>query len=157
MTAPAGVSPEGLRFIAHLEGWRPRLYEDAAGHCTIGYGHLVHYGPIDGSEAEEFLLGITKERGLELLREDAEKAAVAVRESVAVPLTQPQFDALASFCFNVGALRFGVSTLCRLLNQGRYAEVPMQLARWTSAHGKTLPGLVRRRIVEARLFSRGAY
>src|SRR3954468_22292218 len=100
--APTTLSGEGARFIGRFEGFRGQMYNDAAGHCTIGYGHLVHRGPIDGSEAAEFKHGIGEERALAILRQDAASAAAAVRECVEVPLTQPQFDALVSFTFNLG-------------------------------------------------------
>ncbi|MGH2902464.1 MAG: glycoside hydrolase family protein [Solirubrobacteraceae bacterium] len=30
--------------MANFEGFRETAYNDAAGHCTIGYGHLLHRG-----------------------------------------------------------------------------------------------------------------
>ncbi len=35
------ISEDGLNFIAEHEGVRYSLYNDPAGHCTIGIGHLV--------------------------------------------------------------------------------------------------------------------
>ena len=149
------LSDSGARLIAGFEGFRSKLYNDAADHCTIGYGHLVHRGPIDGSESAEFKKGITRARGLELLREDADAAAGAVNGRVKVPLSQQQFDALVSFVFNVGSGAFAESTLLRLLNKGDYDAVPEQLDRWVKADGKTLEGLVRRRKAEGALFVAG--
>ena len=34
--------------IARFEGFVARPYNDAAGHATIGFGHLLHRGPVDG-------------------------------------------------------------------------------------------------------------
>lgn len=147
------LSDAGARLIADFEGFRSELYNDPAGHCTIGYGHLVHHGPIDGREAAEFKKGITRKRALELLREDAAAAADAVEDRVKVPLTQQQFDALVSFVFNVGSGAFAESTLLRLLNEGDYDAVPGQLGRWVKANGKTLDGLVRRRKAEGAHFA----
>ena len=151
------LSQAGVQFIARFEGFRGALYDDAAGHCTIGYGHLVHHGPTNGSESAEFRRGISKERALELLAADAANAAEAVVERVKVPLSQHQFDALVSFVFNLGAGAFAESTLLRELNAGRYDAVPPQLDRWVKAGGKTLQGLVRRRKAEGILFSQGKY
>jgi lysozyme len=156
-TGKARLSKKGAAFIAHFEGFEPRLYNDPVGHCTIGCGHLVHHGPINGSEPEEFKRGITRERALELLQQDAGSAAGEISRSVKVKLTQSQADALISFAFNVGNGAFNDSTLLKLLNQGDYASVPAQLDRWTKASGKTLPGLVRRRKAEGALFRDGAY
>jgi lysozyme len=151
------LSKRGAAFIAHFEGFRPELYNDPVGHCTIGCGHLVHHGPMNGSEPDEFRRGITRQRALELLQQDADTAAGEISESVKVELTQPQVDALISFAFNVGNGAFRDSTLLKLLNRGDYASVPAQLDRWTKASGRTLPGLVRRRKAEGELFSRGTY
>lgn len=146
------ISEEGLRFIMKHEGLRLELYNDPAGHCTIGVGHLVHRGPCDGSEPQEFRNGITQERALEMLRQDASSRAADVNAAVSVELTQNQFDALVSFVFNMGAGAFRDSTLLRELNKGNYDEVPNQLARWVHADGEVLEGLVTRRQEEAELW-----
>ena len=151
------LSDAGVAFVAGFEGFRGELYDDAAGHCTIGFGHLVHHGPRDGTEPAEFRRGISRERGLELLRADARQAAAAVERLVRVPLSQEQFDALVSFAFNVGTGALEGSTLLQELNAGRYDAVPTQLLRWVKAGGRTLEGLVRRRRAEGRLFGQGAY
>jgi lysozyme len=154
---PKALSAQGARFIANFEGFRGDLYDDAAGHSTIGFGHLVHHGRTNGSEPEEFRRGITRERALELLRQDAQKCADELTSSVRVPLSQQQFDALVSFAFNVGVGAFRDSTLLRELNAGHYDAVPAQLDRWVKAGTRTLEGLVRRRKAEGVLFASGRY
>ena len=149
------LSKQGARLIAGFEGFRSDLYNDAAGHCTIGYGHLVHHGRCSGREPAEFRRGITREEALEILVKDADVAADAVNRLVKVPLEQNQFDALVSFVFNVGGGAFADSTLLRELNAGRYERVPSELARWVKAGGTTLQGLVNRRKAEGALFSSG--
>ena len=152
-----GLTERGAAFIGHFEGFSGKLYNDPVGHCTIGFGHLVHRGPINGSEPSDFRNGITRERALDLLREDAEEAADAVERLVKVDLSPNQRDALISFTFNLGTGAFGSSTLLQLLNQGDYNSVPEQLNRWTKASGRVLPGLVTRRKAEGTLFSKGTY
>jgi lysozyme len=156
-TSPIAISDRGSRFIAQFEGFDPKLVNDDAGHCTIGFGHLIHLGPSDGNESAEFKRGITRERGLELLAQETTDAAEVVSHLVAIPLTQAQFDALVSFTFNVGQTHFATSTLLKLLNQGDYVSVPTQLSRFVFAGGRRLPGLVVRRAAEGRLFSMGDY
>ena len=155
--AHRALSEEGARFIARFEGFRAHLYNDPAGNCTIGCGHLVHHGPIDGSEPEEFRAGITEQRAIALLQEDARRAADEVNRSVVVRLTQPQFDALVSFAFNVGTGNFRRSSVLARLNAGDYAAVPGELNQWVRAGGRELPGLVRRRRAEGALFTDGVY
>jgi GH24 family phage-related lysozyme (muramidase) len=151
------LSDLGVDFIARFEGFRGALYNDPAGHCTIGCGHLVHRGGCDGSELAEFRGGISRQRAAQLLRVDAGVAVAAVRDNVARPLTPQQFDALVSFTFNVGAAAFRRSTLLQRLNAGAYEAVPEELRRWVTAGGRTLPGLVARRAAEAKLFTSGRY
>jgi lysozyme len=76
----------------------------------------------------------------------------AVDRLVAVPLNQNQFDALVSYTYNCGVGALASSTLLKVLNQGKYDQVPIQLARWVKAGGVTYAGLVRRRKAEAALF-----
>ena len=151
------LSKRGAAFIAHFEGVYTHLYNDPAGHCTIGVGHLVHHGPCNGGEPDPFRRGLSRAQALKLLLDDAAEFAEVIDDRVKVSLTQPQRDALISFAFNVGAGAFGSSTLLRKLNAGSYAAVPDELARWTKAGTVTLPGLVRRRRAEGDLFAHGRY
>lgn len=146
------ISDNGLKFIADHEGMILHLYNDPANHATIGVGHLVHHGPINGSEPEEFKRGITKERAMEILRSDVITAENTVNKLVKVPLNQNQFDALVSFVFNIGKTQFASSTLLAKLNNQDYSSVPSQLNRWVHGSGKKLPGLINRRRDEGNLF-----
>ncbi len=151
------VSEAGLRFIAGHEGLRLRLYNDPAGHCTIGVGHLVHRGNCNGSEPAEFRAGISEQRAYDMLRADANVAVQAVKNLVRVPLNQQQFDALVSFTFNLGVGSLQRSDLLQRLNAGEYSAVPYELSRWVKGGNVTLPGLVRRRNEEGILFRDGIY
>lgn len=155
--APPRLSPRGADFVARFEGCILRLYNDPTNNATIGVGHLVHMGPINGTEPGEFRSGITRQRALELLDQDARGAADAVRRLIKVPLKQHQVDALVSFTFNAGEGSLQASTLRKRLNAGEYNAVPHELGRWVFSAGKKLPGLVRRRQAEGALFSEGRY
>jgi lysozyme len=151
------LSDAGLKRIAAYEGWRADLYEDVAHHATIGYGHLVHLGPITAADRSgPFGKGISQQQGLDLLRSDVKRMVDAVRQRVSVPLNQNQFDALVSFTFNVGAGAFGGSTLLKRLNAADYAGAAGEFGKWTKSGGKVFAGLVRRRTEEAALFRGGA-
>lgn len=154
---PKAVSVRGAEFIAQFEGFAPKLYDDAASppNATIGFGHVVHAGPMTGKEP---LKRVTRKQALALLQADCAKAAAAVRKHVQRPLTQAQFDALVSFTYNCGEQSLAESTLLKKLNAGRLDAVPAELEKWTHAGpGAPLPGLVRRRRAEADLFVRGTY
>jgi lysozyme len=148
------ISPAGVRFVAQWEGFRGHLYNDVLGHCTIGYGHLVHRGNCNGSEPARFRHGLTQAQALDLLHADLAGFVDGVRAGLRVAVNQHQFDALVSFAYNVGVGGFTGSTLLRKLNAGNAAAVPGELMRWTNGG---LPGLVRRRRAEGELFAHGRY
>ena len=145
------LSDAGLSFLERHEGFVDHLYNDSAGNCTIGYGHLLHHGACDSADRARYQHGITRAAARTLLRRDAEVAERAVQRDVRVPLNQHQFDALVSFTFNVGTGAFERSTLLRVLNQRHYDQVPAQLMRWT------IGGLEQRRADEVRLWRDGRY
>ncbi len=145
------LSQPGLDLIAGFEGFRADPYNDQADNATVGFGHLLHHGPVTAADRANWS-ALSRERALEMLRQDATAAERAVLDAVKVPLTQPQLDALVSFTFNVGAGALRSSTLLKRLNAGEHAAVPAELARWTKAGGRELPGLVARRHAEARLY-----
>ena len=117
---------DGLALIERSEGLRLQVYQDQAGKPTIGYGHLVRPG-------EDFTGGITAEDAVALLQKDLRDAEVAVNSLVSVPLTQTQFDALADFCFNLGAGALAHSTLLRRLNSGDY-DIGPEFLKWCYVH-----------------------
>jgi lysozyme len=149
--ARRSLSDRGLSFIERHEGFVDHVYTDSAGNCTIGYGHLLHHGACNASDRARYPHGITRARARELLRADVGVAERAVRAGVDVRLNQHQFDALVSFTFNVGTNAFKNSTLLRVLNQGRYSQVPAQMMRWT------IGGLESRRRDEVRVWKYGDY
>jgi lysozyme len=148
---PTAISDAGVKFIAEFEGWFDKPYNDPVGHCTIGFGHLLHRGPCTASDVQEWGR-ISKQKGYELLRQDTKIAADAINRLVKVPLNQQQFDALVSFVFNCGAGAFADSTLLKKLNAGDYEGAGNQLMRWVYADGQVLPGLQRRRKAEREMF-----
>lgn len=154
---PTRLTQRGADFIARFEGCILHLYNDPTNNATIGIGHLVHMGPINGSEPANFRAGITQQRALALLQQDARGAAATVARLISVPLNEQQADALISFVFNIGEGNLQTSTLRRRLNAGEYAAVPHELSRWVFSQGQKLPGLVRRRQAEGILFSQGVY
>lgn len=137
------ISQKGIELIKKLEGCRLEAYKCPAGIWTIGYGHTK--GVKDGQI-------ITQEQAEEFLREDLRIFEQAVESCVKVPLSQNQFDALVSFCYNCGSGALKTSTLLRLLNEGNYSSAADQFLRWNKAGGKVLVGLTRRREEEREMF-----
>ena len=141
------ISERGIDLIKEFEGVRLNAYRDAVGVVTIGYGHTRTAKP--GMQ-------ISAQTAEDLLRQDIARFEECVSNAVKVDLTQPQFDALVSFAFNVGCGALGRSTLLRLLNRGDYDGAAKQFGRWNMAGGRRLAGLTRRRAAEAALFQSAA-
>jgi len=139
------LSQQGLELLKKSEGFRERIYLDANGFPTIGYGHRV-------TAVAAYPDGITEPEAARLLAEDVQTAEQAVQRLVRVPLAQGQFDALVDFCFNLGARRLAASTLLADLNAGRYNAAAEQLLIWDHAGARELAGLRARREAEFHLW-----
>lgn len=152
------ASDQGVSMIKRFEGFRSSLYNDPVGHCSVGYGELVHRGNCNGDASEQlYRNGISESQASDLLRQRLNSFQQLINDAVTVELNQNQFDSLVSFSYNVGNGNFRQSTLLRLLNQGNYGAVPTELRKWTKGrvNGQLvdLPGLVARRNEEANLFA----
>lgn len=149
------LHPAGVELTKVSEGWVARLYNDAAGYCTIGYGHLIKKARCDGSEHPRYKPSITKTYGTELLIGDMTDARLTVFNAVKVTINDAQHAALVDFVFNVGGNNFRKSTLLKKVNASQFDHVPAQFRRWTKAGGQVFPGLVTRREKEIALFFDG--
>jgi len=149
------VYEKGLRVTKRSEGLDLSLYDDPAGYCTIGYGHLVKKARCDGSEPPDFLRGLTEPQASGLLADDMGLAERVVMTAVTTELSDAQYAALCDFVFNVGGQGFRKSRLLQAVNDGKIDGVPAQLRRWVYAGGKELPGLKVRREREIELFFDG--
>jgi lysozyme len=137
-----------IDFIKRWEGCILHIYKDAIGLDTVGIGHLIRSG-------EDFSGGITEDEANDLLRKDLRQSAISVMNLITVELTDGQYSALLSFCFNLGPGALRVSTLRLLLNEGDYLGAADQFLRWVYAGGRKLKGLVLRRQAERELFLYG--
>lgn len=116
------TSDQGLQLIMEREGTRNAAYLDSKGIPTIGVGHT---GP-------EVHLGLTwtDEQVMDALRRDMAWVEGSINSKVQAQLEQYEFDALASFIFNVGEGQFASSTLLRLLNAGDHEGAAAQFDNW---------------------------
>lgn len=139
------TSQNGKKMIKDFEGLRLTAYQCSSKKWTIGYGHT------HGVKAGDI---ITKEQAEQFFENDIIEFENAVNRVVTVKLTQNQFDALVSFCFNCGYNKdgFGGSTMLKLLNSGDYRGAADQFMRWVHSNGAVSSGLERRRKAERLLF-----
>lgn len=141
------ASQECIDLIKGFEVFRAEAYRCPAGILTIGYGHTA--GVKKGDR-------VTESEAEELLRQDIASSEKDVSRLVRVPLSQNRFDALVSLVFNIGGSQFYSSTLLKKLNANpNDSTIPDEFRKWVKSKGETLPGLVRRRDAEAKLFERG--
>jgi len=160
------LSPQGTHLIAGFEGFVPIPYNDSAGNATIGFGHLLHYGPV--TPADKLKWGtITVDAALRLLHEDTAATAAAVTRAIRVRLgiipsrAQARFDACVSLAFNIGAVGFAASSLARAINEKPAPRNWLPLGplwlEWDHTGGVVSQGLLNRRVREFRIFESGLY
>ena len=142
------MSADGLALVKEFEGLRLKAYKCPAAVWTIGYGHTSAAGsPMVTSDLE-----ITRDAAEEILKRDMVQYEDGVKKFVKVELTQGQFDALVDFAYNAGVGALQKSTLLKKVNAEKFDEVPAEFMKWTKGGGKELPGLVRRRRAEVKLW-----
>ncbi len=142
------ISKTGLDLIKQFEGLRLNAYDDGVGVWTIGYGTIKYPNGTRVKSGDK----ITQAQADEYMANDVSVFERAVNRLVKVPLTQNQYDALASFTYNLGETNLSTSTLLRKLNAKDYKGAAEQFERWNRAGGKVMKGLTRRRIAEKELF-----
>ena len=143
------TSSKGKAIIKQYEGFRAKPYLCPAGVPTIGYG-ATYYA--DGRKVTLRDAAISEADADKLLDKMLGKYEDAVNRYVQVPMTQNQFDALVSFCYNLGQEALRKSTLLKKLNNEDYKGAADQFLRWNRAGGKVLAGLTKRRTDERKLF-----
>jgi|688.fasta_scaffold98247_4 lysozyme len=143
-------SSNGIRLIQEFEGLRLTSYLCSAGVATIGYGATYYQ---DGSKVK---LGqtITRDQADQLLKDHLKQFEGSVLGLLnTTKVNQNQFDALVSFCFNLGAGNLAKSQLLRFVKANpKDPKIAAEFAKWNRAGGEVSRGLVRRRKKEAELY-----
>ena len=140
---------DALDCIATFEGFRSAPYLDPIGIPTIGYGSTWD---ANGDRITMDHPDITEDEGRQLMAQELLHVERSIGRLAGVPLTQGQFDGLVSFVYNVGSGSFQRSTMRMKLNRGDYDGAADEFPKWRKAGGRVLPGLVKRRVVEKRIF-----
>ena len=136
------IAKSTLSFITKEEGLRNKAYKDSKGLWTIGVGHLIK-----PSEQHLLTTTLTDEQVEELLQSDLKWCSEAVENNVKVPLTQNQYDALYSLCFNIGETNFRKSTVLRKINENDLQGAADAILMWNKPEV-----LINRRKRERALF-----
>lgn len=148
---PEHVSAAGRAFIGRCEGRVLRVYADSRGLPTCGVGHLLRPG--DGVYGAPVGTAVAADVCDRLLAADLATVERAIHQWIHVPLSAPQFDALASFAFNLGVGVLRSSSVASAVNAEEHGDVPALMLAYCHAGGVVLPGLVRRRRAEGALYA----
>jgi lysozyme len=141
---------EGIELIKTFEGFRSAPYKCPAGIPTIGYGATFYPNGKKVTMADK---SITEVEATELLKSMLKSFEKYVDSYCVDSITQNQFDALVSFCYNLGPANLKSSTLLKKVNANpNDPTINAEFMKWTKAGGKTLAGLVRRREAESKLY-----
>lgn len=136
------INKSGLNLIKKYEGCKLTSYICPAGVLTIGYGHT-------GKDVKPNQT-ITKKKAINLLKKDLARFERHVQSyNYIYEWTDNEFSALVSFAFNIGNIDQLTAYGTRTRSQIRSA-----MLKYVKANGKTLPGLVKRRKAELKLFNR---
>lgn len=164
--ANSRVSPVGVALIKRFEGCARRradgryaAYPDpgtGGAPWTIGWGATGpdHFARTPGARIGPGTVWTGAQCDARLEDDLKRYAAEVARALGGARTTQAQFDALASFHYNTGAI--ARASLTRKHVAGDHVGAAREFARWVRAGGKVLPGLVRRRAAEAELYRAGS-
>lgn len=142
------TSTRGLNTLIEHEGIRLKAYRDSKGIPTIGVGTIRYPNGLRVKMGDTCTLS----QAMAWLTKDLNQFEKVINDTVKVPLTQYQFDALADFVYNIGGFAFTKSTLLKKLNRKDYKGAGAQFVVWVKQ-----PELMRRRIRETNLFVNGVY
>lgn len=141
------ASQAAVELIKRFESLQLEAYLCPAGVRTVGWGHTAGVQPgqrITAAQAEEFL------------QFDIEQVESDLAHVIPIALTQGEYDALVSLCFN---LRGGARRLPRIapklvekLLAGDRVGASIELLDINRANGEPMLGLTRRREAERALF-----
>jgi len=139
------INEAGLELVKSFEGLRLDAYRDPVGILTIGWGstgpHVKEGMAITPEEAEALLkTDLARfERGVDIMTQG-------------VPTNDNQFSAFVSLAFNIGLGAFATSTALKRHKMKNHIGAANAILMWNKSKGNILPGLVRRREAERKLY-----
>lgn len=144
------ASIKAINLIKSFEGFYSKPYICPAGVPTIGYG-TIRYP--NGKKVTMNDPSITEAQAIEYLKYDLTTFELSVDALCVDTINQNQFDALVSFCYNLGAGNLKSSTLLKKVNKNpNDTSIKEEFAKWNKGGGKVLAGLTKRRTAEANLY-----
>jgi lysozyme len=147
------MSKEGMIELAGHEGICLNKYKDSVGVWTIGVGATRTEIPDIGTWPQS--KSITVEEAFDLMKKSIVKYEKGVRRGLKVDVPQHVFDALVSWCYNVGTGWVKKASVIKLLNKGvHYSDRRVYNALMMYKKPKEI---IPRRKKEAILLTTGIY
>ncbi len=140
------ISENGINLIKRWESFRSKAYKCPVGVWTQGYGHTrtvsAHSQDITEYTAEAFL------------KTDLYMIEMSLKKYIKdIDLNQNQYDAIVSFCFNLGLGSFINSTAYKVMQDDCDSKfVADSWIQYRNGGGKFLRGLILRRLDELKLY-----
>lgn len=141
-----------LDFMKAFESLELDAYKDPGSKnglpITIGYGSTFY------KDGKRINLGdkINIEQAEELFKWEVEMKT-KVLNTMKLNFNQNQFDAIVSFCYNVGVGNFNNSVLKKKIkNNPNDPTIDDEFKKWRYNDGKVVNGLIRRRKEEAKIY-----
>lgn len=118
MTEIKALDQKGIDFLTNEEGLRLSPYLDSVGIPTIGIG--ATYYPDTGKKVTMKDKKLTKEEAIAMFKALLVSYEKGVWSVTRDDISQNQFNALVSICYNIGVGGFKSSTLLKRVNKDPY-------------------------------------
>lgn len=139
-----GIKQSTIYLIKQFEGVKHTAYDDGHGNMTIGIGHVIKR-----NEEKLYYTTLSDKQAHILLERDMEPCERVLKDKVHSPLNQSQFDALMSFCHNIGPDNFAGSEVVMHINRENYQKAADAMLNWSKPRT-----IIKRRKQERALFLR---
>lgn len=149
MTEIKSLDQRGRDFLAKEEGIKLKPYLDSVGIPTIGIGCTFYPDGRKVTMNDKPLQNV--KAAWDLFDAVNQNFLLTVYSTTRDDITQNQFNALLSLCYNIGTPGFKGSTVLKLVNKNpNDPKIAIAFEMWKSAGGK--PILLGRRKREAKLY-----
>ena len=145
------ASDKIIKFIAKREGFVAKAMRPLPNdRWTVGYGSTFIDGrPVGPNDT------MTQEQAMEQLKKNVEAIALPLSHLCPPGITQNQFDAIVSLCYNIGLQRFIVSVTGKKFIAG--SNVSDRLPMFNKSNGVEIAGLTKRRLAEKLIYDARDY
>ncbi|MBI6052356.1 phage tail spike protein [Clostridium perfringens] len=141
-----------IYYVKGIEGYAPYHYYDSVGVKTLGYG-------MTGKELNGVSVPLSETSATHYLVNNFNRLYYVpvlniLKAKGVTNMLQREVDAFASFAYNCGVDGFkGSQLLAKYVAGERGESIHNEFKKWVHGNGQVLPGLVRRREEEWKIFS----